>query len=83
MYNMPGTPLTAVSIGVATVCSTVWASAPIYWAETWTTGGVISGYWLTGRLAIEMIPRIIKISDMTMAVFGLFINVLAIMMRSV
>ncbi len=29
MYAMPGVPLTCTSTGVATVCSTVWASAPV------------------------------------------------------
>ena len=32
-YAMPGVPLTCVSIGVVTVCSTVVASAPVKAAE--------------------------------------------------
>ena len=44
MYSMPGVPFTCSSTGVATVCSTVWASAPVNWPFTCTIGGVISGY---------------------------------------
>ncbi len=44
MYSIPGVPFTCSSIGVATVCSTVWASAPVYCPETETAGGVMFGY---------------------------------------
>jgi hypothetical protein len=44
MYSMPGVPFTCSSIGMATVCSTVCASAPVYDPLTDTLGGDILGY---------------------------------------
>ena len=41
---MPGVPFSSCSMGVATACVTVCASAPGYEAETFTTGGTICGY---------------------------------------
>src|SRR5476651_1166141 len=78
IYSMPGVPFTCSSIGVATVCSTVWASAPVNWPFTCTTGGVISGYWSIGKTSILTIPVITNTIDITIAVTGLFIKVLAI-----
>src|ERR1700742_2322346 len=78
IYSMPGVPFTCSSIGVATVCSTVWASAPVNWPFTCTTGGVISGYWSTGKLRMQIVPVIANTIDITMAVTGLLIKVLAI-----
>src|ERR1700761_9674143 len=78
MYSMPGVPFTCCSIGVATVCSTVCASAPVNWPLTCTTGGVMSGYWSMGRTAIQIVPVRTSTMEMTMAVTGLFIKVFAI-----
>src|SRR6476620_9026926 len=50
MYIMFSTPLTCCSMGAATVAATTWALAPGYWQATWMVGGVMSGYWATGRL---------------------------------
>src|ERR1700678_3269218 len=52
MYSMPGVPFTCSSIGMATVCSTVCASAPVYCPDMDTVGGGILGYWSTARLKI-------------------------------
>src|SRR5258708_10537217 len=78
MYSMPGVPFTCCSMGVATVCSTVWASAPVNWPLTCTMGGVISGYWSMGRTTIQIEPVSTSTMEMTMAVTGLFMKVLAI-----
>src|ERR1700712_5679005 len=80
IYSMPGEPLTCSSIGVAMVCSTVWASAPINCPFTWTTGGVISGYWSIGNSKIHTVPVITNTIEITIAVTGLFIKVLAIIL---
>ena len=50
---MPSTPFTCCSMGIPTVCATVWALAPGYTALTCTVGGVISGY-----CAIGSMPRV-------------------------
>jgi hypothetical protein len=72
---MPGTPFTCTSTGVATVSSTVAASAPVYIPETCTTGGVIEGYWLTGNFIRDIRPTSVITIEMTMAVIGLFMKV--------
>src|SRR6202012_488886 len=78
MYSMPGVPFTCSSIGVATVCSTVCASAPVNCPFTCTIGGVISGYWSIGKSRIHTVPVITSTIDITIAVTGRLINVLAI-----
>src|ERR1700761_3848339 len=83
IYSMPGVPFTCSSIGVATVCSTVWASAPVNWPVTCTTGGVISGYWSIGKTNMLTTPVITNTMDITIAVTGLFIKVLAIICYSI
>src|SRR5579863_554910 len=80
IYSMPGEPFTCSSIGVAIVCSTVWASAPINCPFTWTTGGVISGYWSMGSNKILTTPVITSTIEITIAVTGRFIKVLAIIL---
>jgi hypothetical protein len=45
-------------------------------------GGVISGYWSIGRLSIETVPVMTNTIDITIAVTGLLINVLAIIFYS-
>src|ERR1700742_2718250 len=78
MYSMPGVPFTCDSTGVATVCSTVCASAPVNWPTTCTIGGVISGYWSIGKRSMDTIPVITNTTDITMAVTGRLMKVLAI-----
>src|SRR5258707_467243 len=56
MYIMPSTPLTACSMGAATVSATVLALAPGYDADTSTVGGVMSGYCATGSVNRAMLP---------------------------
>src|SRR4051794_1267024 len=75
---MPGVPLICTSIGVVTVCSTVWASAPVKPPVTCTIGGVIFGYWLIGKLYNDSSPTTRITIEITMAVFGLLINTSAI-----
>src|ERR1700761_510732 len=82
MYSMPGVPFTCCSMGVATVCSTVCASAPVNCPFTCTTGGVMSGYWSIGKLRMLIAPVIASTIDITMAVTGLLIKVLAIIVYS-
>src|SRR5579871_3558694 len=82
MYSMPGVPFTCSSIGIATVRSTVCASAPVYDPFTETLGGEIFGYWSTARLKMQIVPEIINTSEITIAVTGLFINVFAIILVS-
>ena len=65
-------------MAVVVVCSTVWASAPVKLPEIVTVGGVISGYWATGKVVIAIIPTNTITTDITMAVTGLFIKVSAI-----
>src|SRR5579862_9568840 len=67
IYSMPGVPFTWASMGVGTVCSTVWASAPVNCPFTWTIGGVISGYWSTGKFKIQIVPAITNTIDTTIA----------------
>src|SRR2546422_10153351 len=56
---MPFAPFTCWSVGVATDCSTVRASAPVYVAVVWIWGGAISGNCADGRGKIMMAPPII------------------------
>src|SRR5580704_17260003 len=79
MYSMPGVPFTCSSTGIATVCSTVCASAPVYCPDIPTDGGVILGYGTMARLSIHITPEMMSTSVITMAVTGLFIKVLPIM----
>src|ERR1700735_4452741 len=83
MYSIPGLPLTCSSMGVATVCSTVCASAPVNCPFTCTTGGVISGYWSIGRVRTQMAPAITSTMETTIAVTGRLINVFAIIRKDV
>src|SRR6059058_441124 len=76
--TIPGVPLICVSIGVVTVCSTVCASAPVKAPVTCTTGGVILGYWLIGKLYSASNPTTTITIEITIAVIGLLINTSAI-----
>src|SRR4029077_13699958 len=65
MYNMFSTPITCCSIGAATVSRTTDALAPGYEHDTWTVGGVISGYWAIGRILTAASPASRITSEMT------------------
>src|SRR6185295_14789939 len=67
---MLSTPLICCSIGVATDCSTVCASAPTYVVCTCTSGGAIAGNCETGRLTIVMAPTMTVRIEMTIATIG-------------
>src|ERR1700690_3875789 len=69
-YSMSSTPFICCSIGVATDCSIVSASAPGYEVEIWMRGGTMSGNCATGRPTIAMSPpRTVRIA-MTIATMG-------------
>src|SRR4029079_4967858 len=65
MYIMFSTPTICCSIGAATVSATTWALAPGYWQLTDTVGGVISGYWATGRPTTDTAPARVRTMEMT------------------
>src|SRR5580700_8841978 len=67
---MLSTPLTCCSIGVATDCSSVLASAPTYVARIWISGGTIFGNWATGSATIVTAPTITVNIAMTIATIG-------------
>src|SRR5262249_49357646 len=67
---MLSTPLICCSIGVATACSMVWASAPTYVAEICTSGGAICGNSATGRLTIDTLPTMTVTMAITIATMG-------------
>src|SRR5262245_42935643 len=67
---MLSTPLTRCSIGVATDCSIVCASAPTYLANILISGGAISGNCATGSLTIDTAPRMIVTMAITIATIG-------------
>ena len=67
---MSSTPFTSFSIGVVTVCSTTTALAPGKVVLTDTVGGVMSGIDSTGRVGIEITPRITMTIAMTSAKTG-------------
>src|SRR5215203_6431418 len=81
MKDIPGEPLTCVSIAVVVVCSTVSASAPIKLLVIFTVGGVMSGYCAIGNVAIAIIPTNTITIEITMAVTGRLIKVSAIMKK--
>src|SRR5258708_10552398 len=63
-------PFTCSSIGVATDCSTVSASAPVYVAVVWIWRGAISGNCAIGRRKIITAPPIIVRMASTCAMMG-------------
>src|SRR2546422_9951242 len=67
---MPFAPFTCWSVGVATDCSTVRASAPVYVAVVWIWGGAISGNCAIGRRKIMTAPPIIVRMASTCATNG-------------
>src|SRR5207249_110964 len=62
---------TCSSIGVATDCSTVSASDPVYTAVVWIWGGAISGNCATGSRKTMTAPAITKRMAITIATTGL------------
>ena len=70
MYNIPSTPFTCCSIGVATICAMVVALAPGYCASTTTVGGVIVGYCSTGNELKEITPATTIRMERTVANIG-------------
>jgi len=47
------------------------APAPMYWVETYTWGGISSGYWAMGSTSIQTAPARIMTSAIDMAKMGL------------
>src|SRR4029453_14288560 len=64
-------PFTCASIGVATDCSTVSASAPVYTAVVSICGGAIPGDGRTGGRNTITAPPITNKMAMTIATIGL------------
>ncbi len=71
---MLSTPFICCSMGVATDCSSVFASAPGYVAWTRISGGTISGNCAVGRLTMETTPTITMTMEMTIATMGLLMK---------
>src|SRR5262245_51196419 len=67
---MLSTPLICCSMGVATACSIVWASAPTYLAWIWISGGAMLGNCATGRLTIAIAPTMTVKMAITIATIG-------------
>jgi hypothetical protein len=65
------TPFICCSRGVATDCSIVTASAPVYVACSWICGGMTEGNWAIGRPATATRPSTTVRIAMTMATIGL------------
>src|SRR5215471_8985111 len=74
---MFSTPFTFCSSGVATDCSTLTASAPVYVPVTWISGGVISGYCAIGSRWYATMPTSVITIDSTIATMGRLMKNLA------
>src|SRR5215469_2601275 len=70
MYNMLSTPFICCSSGVATDCSIVSASAPVYVVDTLIWGGTMSGSMAMGSFVIATKPPITVMIAMTIATIG-------------
>ena len=70
MYSILSTPFICCSIGVATDCSIVTASAPGYVVETMICGGTMSGNCATGSPPIATRPAMTVTIAMTIATIG-------------
>src|ERR1043166_5622436 len=77
MYSESSTPFICCSIGVATDCSMVSASAPGYCPWIWISGGTRSGNCATGRPSIDTKPPRTMRMEMTMATTGRLMKKLA------
>src|SRR5580704_14380601 len=67
---MLSTPLTCCSIGVATDCSMVTASAPVNVVVRFTCGGMICGNWAMGSPSSETAPMSTVRMAITIATIG-------------
>src|SRR5437867_12044942 len=67
---MLSTPLICCSMGVATDCSRVNASAPTYVAQSWTCGGAMLGNCAIGSRTSAAVPTMTMRMAMTMATTG-------------
>src|SRR5271157_4929989 len=65
-------------MGVATDSIMVRASAPGYVARTWISGGIISGNWEIGRVAMATAPTMTITIEITIATMGRLIKNLEI-----
>jgi hypothetical protein len=74
MYDIPGTPLMALSSGVTTALEQTSALAPTYLVVTETAGGAISGYWVTGKPVRASNPKRTMKTDITRDKTGLRMN---------
>src|SRR5690349_16871873 len=83
MYSMLSTPDICCSIGVATDCSMVSASAPGYVAFTTICGSAMLGNCAVGRLSIATTPMITIRMEITMATIGRLMKNLAMDHRKV
>ncbi len=70
MYNMLSTPLTCCSMGVATDCSIVCASAPVNAVVRMICGGMICGNCAMGSPTSDTAPSRIVTIAMTIATMG-------------
>src|SRR5215467_551752 len=75
---MSSTPLICCSSGVATDCSIVTASAPVYVVLTMICGGTMSGNWATGSPDIATNPPMTVTIAITIATTGRLMNSLDI-----
>src|SRR5688572_22766876 len=64
------TPFISCSMGVATACSAVTASAPTYVVESWIAGGAMSGNCAIGSWTIVTRPSITMRMEITIATIG-------------
>src|ERR1700746_3349527 len=71
---MLSTPFICCSMGVATACSRVCASAPTYVARTWISGGVMLGNCATGKVKMVSVPTSTKMMEITIATMGRFMK---------
>src|ERR1041384_7642549 len=78
MYSMSSAPLICCSSGVATDCSIVTASAPVYVVLTMICGGTMPGTWATGSPPIATTPPITVTIAITIATTGRLMNSLQI-----
>src|SRR5512134_2861297 len=67
---MSSTPDICCSMGVATDCSTVRESAPVYVVCTWISGGTMLGNWAVGSPVMATRPTIVVRMAMTIATIG-------------
>src|ERR1041384_7818269 len=80
MYSMSSAPLICCSSGVATDCSIVTASAPVYVVLTMICGGTMSGNWATGSPDIATNPPMTV--TIAIATTGRLMNSLEIILSS-